>query len=126
MSKKEKRRFQRFPFDARATIQGKLSTWETHLLDICFKGVLVNAPDDFPVKMDERFQIEIIFTNSEPLIKADVSLAHSEPGRIGFRVVQIDLDSMSHLRRLVELNLGNSDLLEREFHQLVESYRTSS
>jgi hypothetical protein len=30
----------------------------------------------------------------------------------------IDIDSMTHLRRLVELNIGDSSLLERELHTL--------
>jgi hypothetical protein len=33
----------------------------------------------------------------------------------------IDIDSVTHLRRLVELNLGNADLLQRELSALVSS-----
>jgi hypothetical protein len=38
---------------------------------------------------------------------------------LGFQVQYIDLDSATHLRRLVELNLGDPALLEREFENLL-------
>jgi len=34
----------------------------------------------------------------------------------------IDVDSASHLRRLLELNLGDSQLLEREYHELISPH----
>jgi hypothetical protein len=39
---------------------------------------------------------------------------------LGFVCQYIDLDSISHLRRLVELNLGDGSLLERELAALGE------
>jgi hypothetical protein len=38
--------------------------------------------------------------------------------RIGLYIEQLDLDSASHLQRLMELNLGDSDTLERELAEL--------
>ncbi|VAX04921.1 hypothetical protein MNBD_GAMMA20-584, partial [hydrothermal vent metagenome] len=43
---------------------------------------------------------------------------HSENDHIGFRCEHIDLESISHLRRLVELNLGDAKLLDRELSAL--------
>jgi len=36
-------------------------------------------------------------------------------------VLTIDVDSMTHLRRLIELNLGDPTLLERELKALVSA-----
>jgi hypothetical protein len=47
------------------------------------------------------------------------SIIHSETDQIGFRCDHIDLESISHLKRLVELNLGDEAALERELHELV-------
>ncbi len=44
----------------------------------------------------------------------DVTLAHTEEDHIGFHCEHIDLDSVTSLKRLVELNLGDEELLERE------------
>jgi hypothetical protein len=43
---------------------------------------------------------------------------HSDEGQVGFECEFIDLDSISNLRRLVELNLGDSMLLERQLGSL--------
>ena len=50
-------------------------------------------------------------------------MTHAEAGRIGFRIEHIDMDSVAHLRRLVELNLGDPDLLKRDLAALGESGR---
>lgn len=49
-----------------------------------------------------------------------VSLAHEKGRQLGFYCEEIDLDSITHLRRLIELNLGSSELLERELSALVQ------
>ena len=50
-------------------------------------------------------------------MKARVS--HVEWRYAGLRCLAIDLDSVTHLRRFVELNLGNPELLERELSALL-------
>jgi hypothetical protein len=50
-----------------------------------------------------------------------VELVHKEKGRLGFKCKHIDIDSITHLRRLVELNLGNADMLERELSALIDA-----
>jgi hypothetical protein len=48
-------------------------------------------------------------------------LVHHKDGHLGFRCDNIDLDSVTHLKRMVELNLGNEDVLERELGELLEA-----
>lgn len=50
----------------------------------------------------------------------EVVLTRTQPQSLGFVCRHIDLDSISHLRRLVELNLGDEQLLERELAALGE------
>jgi len=51
-------------------------------------------------------------------IRMQARVAHVAGGRIGLEREHIDIDSITHLRRLVELNLGDPALLERELHEL--------
>jgi hypothetical protein len=44
---------------------------------------------------------------------------HVEGPQVGLRCASIDLDSITHLRRLVELNSGDPAILDREFGSLV-------
>jgi hypothetical protein len=39
-------------------------------------------------------------------------------GQLSLSCTEIDLDSITHLRRLLELNLGDPDLIERELSDL--------
>jgi hypothetical protein len=48
----------------------------------------------------------------------DTAVAHIEGTRVGLRCLHIDLDSITELRRLVELNLGDAAQLDRELHAL--------
>jgi hypothetical protein len=47
------------------------------------------------------------------------SNSHTRGQNAGLLCLDIDIDSVTHLRRLVELNLGDSDLLERELSALI-------
>ena len=49
----------------------------------------------------------------------DARVAHVGCGLLGVVCQLIDIDSATHLRRLVELNLGDPALLERELSALI-------
>jgi hypothetical protein len=66
----------------------------------------------------QRLTIELEGTGGLA-IAMDVTPIHLGENRLGFRCDRIDLASASHLRRLVELNLGDPALLERELAALV-------
>jgi len=53
-----------------------------------------------------------------PIIGMSVTLAHVHQDSLGFRCQRIDLDSFLRLKRMIELNLGNTDMLERELEAL--------
>ena len=46
------------------------------------------------------------------------TITHIEETHMGIRCDQIDMESISHLRRLAELNLGDAQLVERELEAL--------
>jgi hypothetical protein len=113
----EHRNFSRIPFDAGVTLKGKTSNWQSKLLDISLKGVLVEMPDDWNADTGESFELEITLA-PDVVIDMQAIVAHSENHHVGFRCEHIDLESITHLRRIVELNTGNEDLLHRELSAL--------
>lgn len=113
----EQRRHARFPFDTPVRLSSARGKWEGKLLDVSLKGVLMTRPKTWQGKPAERYQVE--FTLDQDVnVAMQVSVAHSDAERIGFRCEHIDLDSMGHLKRLVELNLGDEQLLNRELSAL--------
>jgi len=113
----EQRRFSRIPFDMRATLQDGAQTWQTSLLDISLHGALIRTPGEFEATPARAYQLAVHLEGG-PDIVMDVAIAHQEQDEIGLKCNDIDVDSITHLRRLVELNLGDPELLERELSAL--------
>lgn len=116
----EKRRFHRILFDAPCDVHWEDEVWSTEILDISLKGLLVKLPKGWSVPLNEPCEVVIHLDDNETGIVMAVELRHVEGGKLGFKIQYIDLDSATHLRRLVELNLGDQALLERELSHLVE------
>lgn len=112
-----RRKFTRIPFDAKTEIEQGGQRWSATLIDLSLKGLLIEEPEEWPDDIDGFFNATI---RLGPNVTIEMKLlhSHSEKHHIGFRCESIDLDSISHLRRMLELNMGNSDLLERELHSL--------
>lgn len=114
-----KRRFSRVPFQSEIQIISDHGNWSCELIDISLKGVLTTAPNHWSAAPGDRFQVKIILDSSEASILMDASVAHIEDDHIGFACEHIDIDSISHLRRLMELNVDDPDILQRELAELI-------
>lgn len=114
---KPQRRFTRIPFDAEVRLNSPQHSWDSELIDLSLKGALIKRPQHWPETLDTELILDLKLDDAT-VISMDVSVAHVEGDRIGLQCQDIDLESITHLRRLVELNLGDAGLLERELGQL--------
>jgi len=117
----ERRRFSRIPFEAKAHInshKGELHL-NCHVIDVSLNGILITIPDNWQGKMDDEYTIDLLLENAQLVIKMEAAVAHLDKESIGFICKHIDLDSITHLKRLVELNLGDEELLHRELSALI-------
>ena len=112
----EKRHFTRIQFDSPIHIEQAGQQFESEVVDISLKGVLVKDADQIlQHDADTRLSIHLAdHTDINMLAQWD----HSNDGCSGFHWVNLDIESMMHLRRLVELNNGDPELLDRELGQL--------
>lgn len=115
---KDRRRFQRVLFDTPVSLNLNNTSYDTQLVDISLKGALVKATDGWQVSIGSRANLTISLNDAKTVIQMQAHVAHTEAGQVGFICDKIDLDSISHLRRLVELNVGDNSLLERELQAL--------
>ena len=113
----ERREFSRIIFDADTVITQGQQSWSVDLIDISLKGLLISEPDDWEVNEEEMLETTV-YLSDDLLITMEVTVGHYGDNRIGLICKNIDLDSMSHLKRLVELNVGDADLLNRELAAL--------
>jgi hypothetical protein len=118
MTVQEHRRFTRIPFQASVVLSLGQRRWESQLIDISLKGALVTRPADWNAKPGDRVNMEVRMEVAEVMIDMSTQVAHIEADHVGLRCEHIDVESISHLRRLVELNLGDEKQLQRELDAL--------
>ena len=115
----ERRHFSRIAFHRPADLDILASRATCEVLDVSLKGALVEVPYGFPAHVGQRCTLSIHLDAGEATIRMEGEIVHREGTQAGIRCVEIDLDSISHLRRLVELNVGDEAVLLRELSALV-------
>lgn len=117
-SPSERRRFQRIAFDATTELSQGERRWPAQLHDLSLKGLLVHRPQDWQNTDSTQPFMARIRLADDAVLEMEVELTRSQGELLGFVCRHIDIESISHLRRLVELNLGDQTLLERELAAL--------
>jgi hypothetical protein len=90
------------------------------LLDISLHGALVQAKNDIPIEMGDSCEVSIHLLESEITMLFEADLAHKHENRFGFKFTGGDTETITHLRRLMELNIGSSEVLDREISLWLE------
>ncbi|CCQ10776.1 hypothetical protein PALB_16430 [Pseudoalteromonas luteoviolacea B = ATCC 29581] len=67
---------------------------------------------------NEPASLAFSLSGSDIEIAMQVEVRHIEDNHLGLHCSQIDLESVTHLKRLIELNLGDDTILHRELEQL--------
>ncbi len=120
-SAQERRKFSRILFDAHVELAQGDCHWRASLLDISLKGLLIQQQLPAEVKKDLPILVKILLSD-QTSIAMTVSIAHQHHNQTGLMCTTIDIDSVSHLRRLIELNLGDATAAERELNELMSDY----
>jgi hypothetical protein len=102
----ERRQFSRIPFHASVELHGERALAPARLLDVSLKGALVEVGEEFGADRGDPCALALRLEGGESVIRMDGTVAHRAGTRVGLRWHAIDLESIAHLRRLVELNLG--------------------
>jgi hypothetical protein len=118
-SHEDRRRFKRISFDAKTELTQGAKSWPVHLIDLSLKGLLIERPSPWQGNPDEPFIVDI-HLNVDIDVQMEVRLTHDDHNHLGFVCEHIGLESVTHLRRLIELNLADHHELERELAALIE------
>lgn len=115
----ERRHFQRIHFDCQAFVKRESdSAAKVQLLDISLNGALVGKPAGWSAAVGSEVRLLIELGSEDDEIRMDCTVAHLSNNCIGLHCTHMDIDSAAHLRRIVELNLGDPELLNRELTAL--------
>ena len=116
-SEHEKRHYRRIPFIAEVIMSQNGLKWSSVLLDISLKGMLVDSPSDIKPDLSSAYSIELVL-GEDVSINMEAKITHVNEDHWGMQWENIDLDGLSHLRRLLELNLSDAEEMHREIAEL--------
>lgn len=114
----EQRRFTRVPFTSRVRLSPEAGSYESELLDLSLKGALLRAIPEWAARLGDAVELELELADGV-MIRMQATVAHTERDRVGLACHHVDVDSATHLRRLIELNLGDEAQLHRELSAMI-------
>jgi len=115
----DNRHFHRIHFAEEATLSCEEQSWDCEIIDLSLKGCLLRFEHPWEEDLEKLYTLTLQLSE-DTQIKMELTATHIVDNKVGFKCEHIDIDSISELRRLVELNLGNSALLERDLLALSE------
>ena len=110
----ERRNYQRVPFATQAEITCNGEKYHGELLDISLKGALVRGKGPVPLEKGVRCELSIHLLDSEVTLLFEADIVHCQDNKFGFKFIGEDTETATHLRRLLELNIGSSEVIDRE------------
>lgn len=117
-ARENKRHFHRVGHDAHVSLSLAGLAYGGTLEDISLKGCLLKLDEHMVLDTSRPYHLSIQLTYSIK-IQMEAMVSHQDGLMAGFRCLSIDSDSIANLKRLVELNLGDSGLLERDMQALL-------
>ncbi len=115
----ERRQFSRILYQAPAMLQQGDIQLTTCIHDLSLRGLLLWAVDEPNLDSDQLVDVAFTLPESEITIRLSGQLVRQNERILHIKIVHIDLESIAHLKRLVELNIGDDELLHRDLEHLV-------
>jgi hypothetical protein len=112
------RHFSRVPFDAGVQLHLADRVLDAQLIDIALKGALLQTQALQALVPQEKCRLVLPLTEGGDAIVMTGKIVHLEDLQIGIECLDIDVTSLTRLRRLIELNTGDAELLNRELSYL--------
>lgn len=118
----ERRHFNRVPFCTQAKITVAEAQWQTEIIDLSLKGALLQLPAGAIIHSGDNMELSFRLNGLDTPIVMQGQIRHLDTEQIGFHCALLDIDSATELRRLIELNLSDESLLQRDLQALMQGY----
>ena len=112
------RQYARIPFAADVQLHLKGRVINVHLVDIALKGALVQSDSPHAVALHDKCRLVLPLADDGQGVVMSGMVVHLDGHHIGIECKNIDLTSLTRLRRLIELNTGDTELMDRELSHL--------
>ncbi|TYK64601.1 PilZ domain-containing protein [Colwellia echini] len=114
----DRRQFTRVLFSINAIVSIDEKTYPVSIHDISLNGALVTAINSKQSLLGKLGTLQFLLSDQESEVIMNIAVVHEKENETGLQCNAIDIDSVTHLRRLIELNLGDSEQLNKELSQL--------
>ena len=115
---KSLRHFSRVPFRAEVSLHLHDRTIAVHLVDIALKGALVKVVPPQTLALQEKCRLVLPMAEDGEGVEMNGKIVHLEGDHVGIECQDIDIVSLTRLRRLIELNTGDAELMNRDLANL--------
>ncbi|WP_373949860.1 PilZ domain-containing protein [Vibrio pomeroyi] len=116
----ERRQFSRVIYQVPTEIsQGQVNV-SGSVQDLSLHGLLIQCEEWQQLSHDVPVHVSFMLTNSDINIQLEATIVSTINTSMRLRIEHLDIDSISHLKRLVELNVGDDKLLYREIEHLTD------
>ena len=109
-----KRYYRRIDFHVEATAKIDNIVYTGELYDIALKGALIKMNKKSASPLGKKCHVILKLPNSNITLKFEAKIAHKKDTYLGFKFEGADVDSITHLRRLLVLNTGDEEGIDRE------------
>lgn len=117
-----RRQFSRISFKSEGHLVAGGDEFKVEIFDLSLKGALIRPPSGIFIKIGTNVVLDMYLgEDAELFIRMPATVVHHQGEMFGLAAREIDLDSVTHLRRLVELNLGDQSLLDRDLGHLAHA-----
>ena len=113
-----RRQFTRILFSINAILEVDQQNYPVTIHDISLNGALATMPNIEHSLKGKLGLLHFDLANGESVVEMHIAVVHEVNDEVGLQCNAIDIDSVTHLRRLVELNLGDESQLHKELSQL--------
>ena len=121
MTIENRRQFTRILFSIDATLEVEDQQYAVNIHDISLNGALVSHPKTELNLLKKLGLLRFSLSDDNAEVEMHIAIVHQEGDEVGLRCNAIDIDSVSYLKRLVELNLGDESQLNKELSQLTKA-----
>ncbi len=113
-----RRQFTRVLFSIKAELTVEDVAYPVSIHDISLNGALITAVQSEQSLKGKLGTLSFFLSDNESEVTMHIAVVHEQDDETGLQCNAIDIDSVTHLRRLIELNLGDSEQLNKELSQL--------
>ena len=87
---------------------------EVNILNISLNGAFLELKNDFVLQEGDKWPLTFELPGSDVNLKFDTEVVHARMNRVGVKFTHVDIDTMIHLRSLLEARSANPQQIANE------------